>query len=745
MGGSLQAQSSGVEQIAGGEIEEIIIEGTQRIEPATVRSYLLVDPGDPFDPAILNETLRNLFDTGLFADVRLSRVNDSLIVEVDENPIINRIAFEGNSEIDNESLRGEVELRPRVVFTRTKVQNDVARLTEVYRRSGHFGVQIEPKVIVLEQNRVDLVFEIDEGPKTRIQSINFIGNRAYSDRNLRGEIVSTEAAWWRILGAQDSYDPDRLGFDRELLRRFYLTEGYADFRVDSVTAELTPDRESFIVTFILEEGERYRVGSLDLVSEIPDLDPEALRDEVRISEGDWYNAQRVEDTVEGLTEAVADRGFAFVDVRPRVQRNPEEQEVDIVFEVQEGPRVFVERINIEGNVRTEDRVIRREFRLVEGDAFNASKVRRSRQRIQNLGFFGSVSVDSVEGSEPDQTVINVEIEEQATGSLTFGGGFSTDVGPIAQVEIRERNLLGRAQDLLLNLTVAGQRSGLELSFTEPYFLDRNLAAGIDLFRIETSERNLTFDQERTGGALRAGYEIVEFWQQNWRYEFSRRDITNVDPRAALAIRLEEGKTDRSSVTHRLTYDTRDDRFDPRSGVRLFTNNTFAGLGGDVTFAKNTVGGDYFLPILEDWTLRVGAEVGQIVGINDDTRVLDRFFVGGSQLRGFASSGISPRDELTRDPLGANQFYTATVETRFPLGAPDDLPIRGRLFTDVGASWGVDRAPGDILEEKSPRLAVGAGLSWSSPLGPLDIDFGFPILSEDFDDEQIFRFSFGTRF
>lgn len=731
--------------MSGGTIEEIVIRGTQRIEPTTVRSYLTVDPGDSFAPGPLNDSLKQLFNTGLFADVRLERDGNRLVVNVSENPIINRIAFEGNEELENQSLRGEVELRPRVVYTRTKVQNDVERLLKVYRRNGYFGAQIEPKVIQLEQNRVDLVFEIDEGPETEVKGINFVGNEAFSDSTLRGEVATTESAWWRVLSSADTYDPDRLSFDRELLRRFYLSEGYADFRVESAVAELTPDREGFIITFTVHEGDRYKFGTVNIQTTLKNLDPEDLREQLETQEGQWYDASEIEDSIDNITTAVGDLGFAFVDVKPDVDRDPENDIINLTYRVEEGPKVFVERIEISGNVRTLDRVIRREFRLVEGDAFNASKIRRSRQRIQNLGFFKTVEVNNVEGSEPDKTVINVDVEEQSTGSLSFGAGFSTDSGPLGSIQLRERNLLGRAQDLRLNLSLSGERQQIDLSFTEPYFLGRNLAAGFDLFRTETNQDELTFDEKRTGGALRTGYEIVEHWRQNWEYEFASREITDVDDDAALAIQLEEGRADRSSVRHRLSYSTTDNRFDPTEGLRAFTANTFAGLGGDVTFAKNVVGADYFQPLTENWTLRVGGEVGNITGLGEDTRILDRFFIGSQQIRGFAPAGIGPRDEETDDPLGAKQYYSATVEARFPLPLPDEFSIRGRFFSDIGAAWGVDNAPGTVLDDSSPRVSVGTGASWRSPLGPLQIDLGFPIVSEDFDEEELFRFSFGTQF
>jgi len=733
------------ESLSGGIIKEIRIEGTQRIEPETVRSYMRLNPGDSFDPLLIDKSLKNIFSTGLFADVTLKREGDTLVVKVVENPIINRIAFEGNDRLDDNTLSAEVTLRPRVVFTRTKVQKDVQHLLEIYRRSGRYAATIEPKVIQLPQNRVDLVFEINEGPLTKIQSINFIGNKVFSDSHLRDQITTTETAFWRILSTTDTYDPDRLTFDRELLRRFYLEEGYADFRVISVVAELLPDRRGFIVTFTVDEGERHKFGKIDVVSHLPNLEPETLKQYVQTEEGNWYNAKKVEDTIDGLTEAISNLGYAFVEVRPKVTRDREKRLIGITYDIEEGPKVFVERIDIHGNVRTLDRVIRREFRLVEGDAFNAAKLRRSRQQIQNLGFFKNVEVNTEPGSQPDRTVISVDVEEQSTGDLTFGGGFSTTVGPIGNVGLRERNLLGRGQDLRLGFTLSGAQSQLDLSFTEPYFLGRNLAAGFDLFRVVNNDKQRSFDEERLGGSLRAGFNWRENLRQVVRYKIEDQNITNVDSDAALLVKEEEGRSLESSVSQTLTYDTRDNRFDPREGfsVRLFTE--LAGLGGDVYHIKPSLSGNYYFPVAKDWTVGVGAEIGTIIGLGKDTRISDRYFVGGHDCRGFQFAGVGPRDRPSDDPLGGKNFYTGTVELGFPLGLPDEFKIRGRLFSDFCAAWAIDGSDAGLQDSSAPRASVGTGISWQSPFGPVTVDLALAAIKQNFDQTEIFSFSFGTQF
>ena len=731
---------------AGGTIEEIRIEGSQRIEPESVRSYMGVTPGDSFDAVKLDRGLKALFDTGLFADVTFRREGDTLVVSIVENPIINRLAFEGNRKIDDETLEAETELRPRIVYTRTKVQNDVKRILDLYRRSGRFAAVVEPKVIQLEQNRVDLVFEIDEGPTTGIKSINFIGNREFSDSSLRGQIVTQESAFWRIFSATDTYDPDRLSFDRELLRRFYLREGYADFRVVSAIAELTPDREGFILTFTVEEGERYTFGKIDVITSLRNLDPNVLRSRVVTEEGETYNADEIEESITVLTEAVGDLGYAFVDIRPRVDKDVENRIINLTYDIQEGPKVFVERIEIEGNERTLDEVIRREFRLVEGDAFNATKLRRSRQRVQDLGFFRTVTVDTEEGTQDDRSVVRVAVEEQPTGDLTFGAGFSTTVGPVGNVAIRERNLLGRGQDLRLSLTISGDRSEIDLSFTEPYFLDKNLSAGFDAFRVQQDQDESSFEETVTGGGVRAGYNLFEDVRQVWRYTGKYQEIDDVDNDASLLVQDQEGNRIVSSVSQELIWNRLDSRLNPSDGYAISLTTELAGLGGDAYFSKNNIKAAYYLPVFDDVVFSVTGIGGYMIGLGQDTQVSDRFFIGGPTFRGFEFAGIGPRDADTKDALGGKYYYVGTAEMTFPLGLPEEFQIKGRLFAEAGALWDLDNdTEAQVDDSSSPRLTLGAGISWNSPLGPFVVDFGFPLIKEDFDEEEIFRFSVGTRF
>lgn len=734
-------------------VKEIRIEGTQRIEPETVRSYLLIQPGDPFNDERIDRSLKALFATGLFADVTLRRDGDALVVRVVENPIINRVAFEGNNKFDDKALSAELQLRPRIVYTRTKVQADVKRILDLYRRSGRFAATVDPKVIPLDQNRVDLVFEIDEGPVTGISAINFVGNKRFSTSRLQEVIQTKESRWYRFLSSADTYDPDRITYDRELLRRFYLSQGYADFRVVSAVAELTPARDGFFITFTVEEGERYRFGKIDVHSQIKDVDAAALTPLVTAKEGDWYDAEEVEKTITRLTEALGNRGFAFVDIRPNVTRNREGRTVDVSFEIQEGPRVYVERIDITGNVRTLDKVIRREFRLVEGDAFNTAKLRRSEQRIRNLGFFKKVDVTNTQGSAPDKTVVTVNVEEQSTGEISVGGGFSTSDGLLGNINLRERNLLGRGQDLRVGFGLSQRSQQIDLSFTEPYFLGRNLAAGVDLYQIDQKNQiNAVFDQFTLGGALRMGYQVSENLRQTLNYTLRTDSITNVASNASLFIQQQSGSRLTSSVGQVLLYDRRDNVNDPTDGWFVSYGTDFAGVGGDVNYIRNKLAGGYFYSLYPEWVLSVTGEGGAINGFGQQVRLEDRFFIGGDNLRGFADSGISPRDHVTSDALGSKYYWVSSVQLGFPLGLPQELGLSGRVFTDVGSSFGVDQTAITLNGQSStvdsstkPRLAVGTGVSWKSPFGPIRLDFAIPVIKQQFDKSEYFRVGFGTRF
>ncbi|HYM31942.1 MAG TPA: outer membrane protein assembly factor BamA [Candidatus Cybelea sp.] len=733
-------------QAAADTVKEIRVEGTQRIEPDTVRSYMQIAVGDRVDPDRIDKSLKALFATGLFADVSVQEDAGIVLVKVVENPIINRIAFEGNRHISEDTLTAEVQLKARTVYTRSRVQSDVQRIVQLYRRGGRFAATVEPKVIQLPQNRVDLVFEINEGDTTKIARIRFVGNHKFSDSRLREAIATRESAWWRILSTDDNYDPDRLTLDREQLRHYYLSHGYADFRVVSAVAELTPSQDAFFITFTLEEGEQYKFGKIDVESEIKEIDASKLKPLVTTKEGETYDAEAVEQTIEAITFELGRLGYAFVDVRPKVDKNREKKTVGVTFVINEGPRVYVERINITGNVRTLDKVIRREFRLAEGDAFNTAKLQRSRQRIRALGFFEKVNITQVPGSAPDRTVINVDVQEKSTGELSFGVGFSTAESVLGTVTLHERNLLGRGQDLRTGFSLSTKRQEIDLGFTEPYFLDREIAAGFDVFHLRSDfQSESSFNESSSGLTLRAGYPITEQLSQGVNYKIRSDRISGIPTTASLFIQEAGGTLTTSSIGHVLAYDRRDDKLEPTKGYFLRFGQDFAGLGG-VRFVRTTASATQFFPITDQVVFSIGAEGGNISGYGGDpVHLASRFFVGGDDFRGFASGGVGPHDTSTGDALGANNYYIGTAEVSFPIGLPSEFGILGRTFAQAGSAWGIDDSGPTLADSTAIRTSAGVGLSWKSPFGPVRVDLGIPIQRQSADKKEIFRFNFGTRF
>lgn len=744
MGGAVAAHAQGA------TIKQVRVEGSQRIEPATVMSYIDVQSGDPFDADRLDRALKSLYATGLFADVSLYQEGNDLIVVVVENPIVNDINFEGNDKLKDDVLLSEIQIRPRTVFTRSRVQSDVERLQELYRLSGRFSASIEPKIIKLDQNRVNLVFEISEGPQTLISRISFIGNKKFDDVDLQRVIRSKEDRWWRFFSSDDKYDPDRLAYDRELLRKFYLDQGYADFRVENAVAELSPDRKDFFVTFTLEEGERYKVGNVHIASGLPDLNADLLKPSLTFKPGEWYSASKIEKTVQAMTDELGNLQYAFVDVRPEVQRNRDKKTIDVRFTVNEGQKTFVDSINISGNVRTLDEVIRREMDLVEGDPYNTAKLKKSEQRIKDLGFFETVEVKPVQGNAPDKTNVEVAVSEKSTGELSLGAGFSTTDGPLGDFRIRERNFLGKGQRLELATTISGSRNEVDFSFLEPYFLKRDLSAGIDLFHITRDlQDESSYDSRRTGGGLSLGYPLSEKLRQTLSYRYDVTEITDIDPGASLYIRQQSGKRATSAIGQRLVYDATNSRLEPTEGYNLRLENEVAGLAGDADYLRTKIGASYYYPVIDKWIVSLLGEAGYIFGLkDDDVRINERFYIGGSTLRGFEDGGIGPRDGVTEDALGGNQFYRGTAELSFPSGLPDDLGVRLHAFSDFGVLSEIDQKiiPGATVDDSNTlRVSAGMGATWRSPMGPVRIDLAQPIKKENFDKTEVFRFSFGTRF
>jgi outer membrane protein insertion porin family len=723
-----------------GVIRSIDVVGSQRLEPDTVRSYIKLRPGQTFTAELLDDALRELLATELFADVQVRNDNGAITIQVKESPVINRIVLEGNKRLKEDKIRPEIKLAPRQIFTRSKARADVARIVELYRRQGRFAATVEPKMVTLDQNRVDIVFEINEGPKSKVRRINIIGNEKFSDGELRGEMATKETGLTKIFSSGTSYDPDKLAYDQQKMRQFYLTNGYADFRVISAVAELTPDKRDFIITYVVEEGDRYKFANVDIDSEIRDLKADTLRPFVPVKSGDWYNAKTIEDTVERLNETAGALGYAFADVRPEFVRKKEDLTMAVTFKVADAPRVYVERIDINGNTHTKDKVVRREMRLAEGDAFNSFRVKRSADRIKSLGFFQeNLEIEQKQGSAPDRVILEANLEEKSTGELQVSAGFSSLEKFIVDLSIKERNFMGKGQEVRAGVNYSTYSKSVELGFTEPYIFDKNIAVGFDVFRRDynsfnyiNDDRETTYEQTTTGFQIRSGVSLTEFWSLALRYGLSFDDVSLDKDRFFIGDQCSPllagrylcdaiGKRTTSSVGYSLVYDNLNNRIRPSRGERIVFSQDFAGLGGSVKYLRSRIDSDKYFGIGGGFIFSVGLEGGAILPLEkgrgdgvDAVRLTDRFFLGEPQVRGFDIRGIGPRvqrayyprtsatpagpdlnaspdfsDPLSDDALGGRYYYVGRAELEIPLGSgAKELGLRPSLFADVGSVFGI---------------------------------------------------------
>lgn len=744
-------------------INRILVRGNQRIDQTTILSYLPIQPGDTVDPQVLDVAVRTLTRTQLFADVQLGiQPNGDLIVEIVENPIINQVVFEGNSAIGDTKLTEEVTLKPRGIYTRARIQEDVGKIVELYRLSGRIGATVTPKIVQLDQNRVDVVFEINEGPETGVRAITFLGNEAFSDNELREVMVTKQSQWWRLFGTTDNYDPNRVDYDREQLRKFYTNRGYYDFRVISAISELSPDDSAFAITMTVDEGDRYNFGNVEVVTENDRLNPDFLRALLPIRSGDLYESDKIESAVDALTFAAGSAGYAFVEIDPEYTANPETDTVDVTFRVREGQRVYVDRINIIGNTRTLDNVVRREMMLSEGDAFNRTLLERSRNNLRGLGFFKDVTVEEARGSAPDRSVVNVTVQEQPTGELSVGAGFSSVDSFVLNLGITERNFRGRGQNVVARVEWGSLRQQIDFRFTEPKFLGRDLRAGFDAFhsRYDLSEYS-SYDYRSTGGGLRLSYPLNGYTLLSTRYFLKSDEIIvpsnycAVGGSGSTALCDQVGSFLNSSAGYTLLVDRRNDPLRPTRGWTGSLRQDFAGIGGDVNYVKTEADLSAYWGISPEWIVTATASTGYVTGWGGDPiRINDRFFKGGNSFRGFETAGMGPRDLLTTDALGGNFYAIGSLELTVPNYLPEEYGIRTSLFADVGTLGVLDdrytvtstgATDPNIVDELALRASAGVSIHWRSPMGPIRFDISKVLGKEDYDKTESFRFSTSTQF
>ena len=747
-------------------VSGIVINGNQRVEDETILSYMQLGVGDQFDSEAIDESIKVLFQTGLFRDVSIDRSGSQLVITVVENPLISVVNFEGNSEIDDDTLAKEVEVRERMIFTKARVASDNRRILALYQKQGFYNVSVVPKMIRLPENRINLVFEVNEGGKTYVRQINFEGNNSFSDGDLRDVIATKKRNWLLFFMRNTTYDADRLQYDKELIRRYYLKNGFADVQVLDASAQYSGSEEGgFVINFAIEEGPRYTVADVAVNIGDANLEPDKLRKVVKTGVGDSYDASKVDKSVEKLTLEASNQGFVFAKVEPKVDRDPAAGKLNITYDITEGPRTYVERIDIVGNDRTLDRVIRRELQLYEGDAYNRTLVERARRRLTALDYFSSVEFKEEPGSAPDKVVLVVEVVEKSTGQISFSIGYSTVETVIGQVSLSERNLFGRGLQAKIDTSLSFKKQSVNLSVTEPYFMGKPIAMGFDVFANASDNKSTSsYQSKQIGGALRTGFRLDEYSSLSLKYLIAGREVSGIDPLVSSPMVIsQEGKSWKSAVSATYTYDDLDNPNKPASGLRAQLETELAGLGGDAQYASVEGHAWYFIPFMDEKVvLKLEANAGHIQSLGNDVPLQDLFFKGADSFRGFARSGIGPKqigNDGVLDSIGGQTYAIGTVEVNFPLGIPEEWGIEGAVFSDFGTVFGTDAitqasAPFTsctgttactVFDSMNLRASVGAGIIWTSPFGPLRLSATYPILKEKTDDTEIFQFSIGTRF
>lgn len=736
--------------------KKVEVHGNERLAESEVTSRVNLANLKKYSDAAISDALKKLYESDLFADVKIYKINDKIVIEVKENPIISEVKFVGNKKIEDDALQAEVTLKKREIFSKAKLETDLKRINDIYLKSGRFLTKIEPKIIQKGQNRVELIFDITEGPKAKIASIYLVGNQAFDDADLLAEISTQESKWWKFLSSSDTYDSDRMEFDKEKLRRFYTSNGYADFAVVSAVAQISPQKDSFFMTFLLEEGIKYDFGDINIINHVAKFDSEILQKEILAKKGKLYNGDLIEKTIERMVEVMSEKSYAFANIEPVLKRNREEKTIDIDFVIRETPRIYISQIHITGNTRTKDEVIRRELRLIDGDAYNITKINRSKQRLENLGFFEKVEFKTKRLGDSDKVDIDIEVKEKKTGEVNLGIGYSTVNRVTANAGVRERNLFGTGQELGVNVQKSFINSSYELNYTKPYFMGRAIDVGFDLFQYEMQKRySFAYDQQSQGITLRGNYAITEFLGHQLRYSYSTQSIGSIDKTASFSIRALAGDYTTSAIGQSFIYDKRDNRLNPKKGYYFNISQDYAGPGGNIKSLRHEGSAGLYVPTFNnDFIFKVLARGGSVVGLGQDVRSNNGFFLGGNNFRGFQYAGIGPRTRNANgsavggDIIGGKTYYVGTLEYTFPLGLPRELGIHGILFSDNGTVKGVDsasRAGADIADSGSIRSSYGISIAWSSPMGPIRLDFAKVAKSEEYDETQNFRFSFGTTF
>jgi len=743
-----------------GKITKIEVTGNTRTENSTILSYIDLKAGSEYNQKKADNSIKSLYATGFFSKINIDFNSGKLKISVIENPIINKVDFQGNKSLKTEVLSAELSIKTRSFFSKSKLNNDVNRLIDIYNKSGRFSTKIVPQIAQLPQNRINVLFKVEEGKKSTIKKIIFVNNTKFSDNKLKSEIMSKEDRIYNIFRV-NYYDEDILEYDKVLLSKFYHSQGYADFKVISATADIVPGSHGFYLTFSLEEGDRYNFGDVSIKNYIPEVKDKDIRNLISFKKGKVFNANFVENSTQEIIKYLAINGYPFVDVKANYDIDKTNKVINVNYSIEKAQKVYIGKINIHGNLKTYDTVIRKEIKLAEGDPYNSFLITNSEQRLKNLDFFEKVKVDTVKTSKKDVVDLDVTIEEKSTASVNLSAGYSTSDGPLGMLGFTEKNLLGQGKKLSINLQKSAATTAAGISLTQPNFLDSTIDAGFSLdhskhnnntSKYGATSNSLPFTSKHSSASVFMNYDITDHLSHSANYSISKDSIGDIKGEAASIIREQTGKNIVSSVGHTLAYDKTDSSVNPKRGYVLSLTQVLAGLGGDSKYIKNVANVSYYYPLMDDLILKLSSSVGNIKGLGKKIRINENFTLGGYSLRGFEQAGIGPRDKASGNSLGGTNFYTGTVETKFPVpGLPKDSDVSLSIFSDFGAIWGVDIPGGSAYtknqfhNDKNLRASVGVGLIWVTSMGPLRIDIAKPIKKQQYDETRALLFSFSTLF
>lgn len=738
------------------KLNKIVIKGNQRIETSTIREYIGVEEGSDFTSDKQSDVIKSLYGTSLFENITTDFTNNVLTVTVQETPFVSKVVFVGNSKVKTNIIMNEIQTAAGESLKKGRLQQDVEKIKEIYKRSGRFSIDVKAKVEQQGNNAVKVVFEVMEGPKTGIKTIKFIGNSNYSDSELRSIILTKESKWFRFLESNDAYDPERIEYDKYLLTKFYNSVGFADFRVISVTADLLPTKEGFILTYSIEEGDKYKFGNIVLHNKIKHIKDSEVAKFIPKKTGDTFNLAAMESASEKISDYLGSRGYPQVDVYPEVKADKSTRIADIELVIDNADKIFINNINIEGNLKTEDRVIRRQLKIAEGDVYNRSKIEKGEQNIRNLDYFDKFTLKLNPTPKRDRYDININVEEKSTASLGFDLGYNTSGGPFGRISFTERNLLGTGKYFNMGVQAGKKSTNYYLGVTEPAFLDRDLSLGVNFFNnyngrgsgFTSGEQNYTMNS--VGGKLSLGYDLMEDLSHEIDYSLKRDKLTGSSSSASRFIVEQMGTYVTSAIGHSLTFDQTDSRVLPKNGYILVGSQEYAGLGGDTKYLKHEAEAKWFKSFVENkYTLKLATSAGHIKGTGGKkVRISDRFNLGEYSLRGFESGGVGPRDKLTKEGFGGQKFYTVSTELSFPSGLPEEFNVICSIFADAGALWDADStalSEDGFYNDKSIRASVGFGVLWVTKIAPIKIDWAFPVKKKKYDETRNFHIKFSTHF